>query len=136
MSNIRPLRSMLPATERVHFAKFAEDLQKSVRRSFVDEFVRYQKASVLAFDWSNDTMGVQHFRDDLLQLLREDYGFKTETYVLNARDPPMTIAQDFQTQLIRFRMENRPTNGAKHLLIYYYSGHSDSGPKQNQLRLG
>lgn len=123
-------------TEPVNFFKFAEDLQKSDRRSLIYKSRRYQKVSVLAFDWSNDEMGVQHFRDDLLRLFREDYGFETETYVLNARDPSSTIAEEFESKLRSFRM-NRPANiEAKHLLIYYYSGHSDSGPKQDQLKLG
>ena len=95
-----------------------------------------QKANVLAFDWSNDKMGVQHFRDDLLRLFRVNYGFETETYVLNAKNPSATLAEEFESKLRRFRNKNRPANiESKHLLIYYYSGHSNSGPEQNQLTL-
>lgn len=137
MNNIRPLRSMLPSAHQDRFSEFATDLQKAVRQSVPTDFGRYQRASILAFDWSNDTMEVKRLREDLLRLLRRVYGFNTEAYVLNANDPPQAIFKDFRDHLIEFTRRNEPKNGdSTHLLMYYYSGHSDSGPQGNQLRLG
>ena len=82
-------------------------------------------------------MGVKHLREDLLRLLRTVYGFKTESYILNAYDPPQSIFNDFRDKLIDFTGRHKPKRGeATHLLVYYYSGHSDTGPHSNQFRLG
>lgn len=82
-------------------------------------------------------MGVRGLRDDLLRLLRDVYNFKTESYVLNANDTPQAIARDFRYQIMQFTNVHQPkTDNAKHLLVYYYSGHSDCGPHGDQLRLG
>jgi hypothetical protein len=82
-------------------------------------------------------MGVKGLRNELLGLLKRTYGFQTETHVMNANDPSATVDLDFYDVLTRFVHKNRPkTRDEKHLLVYYYSGHSDSGPQQNELRLG
>ena len=81
-------------------------------------------------------MGVKSLRDDLLRLLQNVYGFKTESYILQANDPPQAILRDLRDIIIDFGRKNSPKSTEKtHLLIYYYSGHSDPGPQQNELRL-
>ena len=133
MSSISPLRSMLPAIHQRRLSDFAQDLQEAVRRYVPTDFGRYQSASILAFSWSNDTMGVNVLRDELLQLLHRAYGFKTESYVFDAKDTLVNIQSDFRDKLIEFT--KTPRNDAKHLKVFYYSGHSDSGPNEDQLRL-
>lgn len=136
MSSLRPLRSRLPAAHQAKFSQFAGDLQQAVRQYVPTDLGRYQRAAIFAFDWNNDTMGVKGLRDELLGLLKRVYGFQTETHVMNARDPSATVDLDFYDAVLRFVQKNRPKPGEKNLLVYYYSGHSDSGPQQNELRLG
>lgn len=98
-SNIRPLRSMLPAAHQERLSDFAIDLQVSVKRHVPTDFGRYQRAAVLTFHWSNDAMGVRISRDESLQLLNRVYGFKIETHVLNANDTLVNIVDDFKDKL-------------------------------------
>lgn len=142
MTNIRPLRSALPSSHLSYFSQFAADLQQTIRQSVPTDydldFGRYHQASILSFDWNNDnTMpGVKPLRDELLQLLRTVYSFKTESYALNPNDAPETIFNDFRNRLMTFtNSHKRKSREAKHLLVYYYSGHSDAGPQGDQLRL-
>lgn len=80
-------------------------------------------------------MGVKELREELLGLLNRVYGFKTETYVLNADDQEFNISMDFRDKLVDFTRRNRPrTDNAKHLLVYLYIGHSWTGENQNELR--
>ncbi len=137
MSNIRPLRSMLPAAHQERFSKFAKDLESAVKTAIPAGFGKYERAAIMAFDWSNDTMGVKALRDELLRLLKRVYGFRTETYVMNANDPSDVVNRDFGDQVSDFVRRHRPSSSsAKHLLVYYYSGHSDSGPHGDELGLG
>lgn len=124
---------MLPAIHQQRLSEFAKDLQQTVQQYVPTDFGRYQSASILAFDWSNDTMGVNILRDELLQLLHRVYGFKVEVYILNANDTHVNIRGDFRDKLIDFT--KTPRTDTKHLKVFYYSGHSDSGPHGDQLRL-
>lgn len=136
MSNIRPLRSMLPTARQETFPKFADDLREVVQRYVPKDLGRYQKAAILGFDWSNDTMGVKRLREDFLRLLRTVYGFRTESYVLNANNTPQAIDREFRDRMVQFTAKHQSYKEEdKHLLVYYYSGHSDSGP-YDQPRLG
>lgn len=123
----------MPASHQQRLSDFANDLQQAVNKYVPTDFGRYASASILAFDWSNDLMGVNVLRDELIQLLHRVYGFKAESYVLDASDTHENIRSDFRDKIIDFT--KTPKTDAKHLRIYYYSGHSDSGPNDNQLRL-
>ena len=127
---------MRPASNQERFSNFATDLQHSLQQAVSTDSGRYQQASVLAFDWSNDDIGVSGLRDDFLELLRSVYGFNTESYVLNASDSASNIEFDFRDRVIDFTRKHASRNdNATHLLIYYYSGHSDRGPNGDELQL-
>lgn len=72
-------------------------------------------------------MGVQALRNDLLRLLKTVYNFNTESYVFNANDSWVDIADDFRQKVIEVTKPKEPDS--IHLLVYYYSGHSDPGPR-------
>ena len=128
---------MLPTSHQETFPKFADDLRDVVQRYVPTDLGRYQKAVILGFDWSNDIKGVKRLREKFLQLLRTVYGFETESYVLNANKTPQAIDRDFRNRVIQFTaMHQFNTEEAKHLLIYYDSRHSDTGPHGDELRLG
>jgi hypothetical protein len=136
MSNPKPLRSRYPAAHQAHFDKFAKDLEPAVQQWVPTDLEGYKSAAVLSIDWSNDTMGVSNLRNDLLQILNRVYGFKVENYVLNANAPLADIALNFRKKLMDFTNKQGSTKAnAKHLLVYYYSGHSDTGPNGDMLRL-
>jgi hypothetical protein len=82
MSNVRPLRSRLPARHQARFITLAKDLQEVVRHCVPTDLGRYQTATVLGFDWSNDTTGVQSLREEVSGLLRRVYVFQTERVCL------------------------------------------------------
>lgn len=127
---------MLPSKHQENFSKFAADLEQSVKQSSPTDFGRYRRASILSFDWSNDTRDDKGVRDEFLQLLRTVYGFETESYVLRAHDPPPKIWDDFREFLFDFTKKYiSRSNEATHLLIYYYTGHSDPGLYEDSLRL-
>lgn len=133
MSNLRPLRSMLPAVHQQRLSDFATDLERAVKQYLPTNFGRYHTASILAFDWNNDTMGVNVLRDELLTVLNRNYGFKVESYVLDASDTEVNIASDFRDKVVDFMKV--PRTEKNHLKVFYYSGHSDTGPRNDQLRL-
>jgi hypothetical protein len=136
MSNLNPLRSRLPAAHQAAFDEFAKDLQTAVQQWVPTDLNRYQRAAILAFDWNNDTMGVSNLRNDLLRLLNRVYGFKVEVHVFDANAPSADIALEFRRKLVDFTTKNGSTKAnVKNLLAYYYSGHSDSGPNGDMLRL-
>lgn len=125
---------MLTALHQERLSNFPDDLQRAVEQIVPTDFERYQTASILSFTWSNDKMGVNILRDELLNTLQRVYGFKAETHVLDANDTQVNVGSDFRDRLIDFT--KTPKTDAKHLKVFYYSGHSDSGPYDDQLRLG
>jgi hypothetical protein len=128
---------MQPAQHASRFLHFAKDLEEAVQKVVPTDLGRYQKAAVLAMDWDNDTMNVKVLRDELLGVLRRVYNFKTESFLLDSNLSASTASQRLQDKLYQFTAANRPSKpDAKHLLIYYYSGHSDTGPHGDQLLLG
>lgn len=136
-SNIRPLRSYNKVDHKASFHQFANDLQHAVQRYVPTDLGGYQKAAILGFTWSNDTTGVVGLRDELLRLLRKVYDFQTETYTLDANASSINVNFDFYDEVTRFIAKLKPKKPeANHLLMYYYSGYSDSGPQQDQFRLG
>lgn len=124
---------MLPASHQKRLSDFASDLEQAVRQYVPTDFGRYATASILTFDWSNDFMRVNVLRDELIHLLHRVYGFKAEPHVFNARDSHINIGTDFRDKIYEFTKV--PRTDAKHLRVYYYSGHSDTGPYGDQLRL-
>jgi hypothetical protein len=50
MSEIRPLRSMLPAAHQESFSKVAKELESDVERSILTGFERYDRAAIINFD--------------------------------------------------------------------------------------
>jgi hypothetical protein len=128
---------MQPVQHASRFLHFAKDLEEAVQKVVPTDLGRYQKAAVLAMDWDNDTMNVKVLRDELLGVLRRVYNFKTESFLLKSSLSAGMTSQQLRDKLNQFTAANRPSKpDAKHLLIYYYSGHSDTGPNGDQLLLG
>lgn len=135
-STVRPLRSRLAEDSIEHFEIFANDLKEALVKSIPTNLSRYKHAAVLAIHWSNDDIGVMPQTDEFLQTLRQSYNYVTEKYVIDAARPYQDVGQDFIARILAFTNEHQSrTRDNSHLLIYYYSGHSDSGPRENQLRL-
>lgn len=135
-TSVRPLRSRLTQESVEHFRVFTNDLKEALAKSVPTNLSRYRHAAVLAITWSNDDMGVMPQTDQLLQILRQSYNYVTEKYILNAKRSSQQLRRDLTDRIISFNQKNESkTDNNDHLLIYYYSGHSDAGPAQDQLRL-
>ena len=135
-SNVRPLRSRLAQDNVERFGEFASDMRTALAKSVPANLARYKHAAVLAITWNNDDIGVMPQTDQLLWILRSSYNFVTEKYVLDANRSPNQLRRDLSDHILSFyRKHESKTEDNDHLLIYYYSGHSDAGPAQDQLRL-
>jgi hypothetical protein len=134
-SNIRPTRSRLTQESIQGFCVFAEDLNAALAKSLPTNLARYKHAAVLAFTWSNDDIGVMPQTDELLKVFRKSYNFVTEKHTLDASLSLTQLKRTFRDRLISFFTKHEAKTDDRHLLIYFYSGHSDAGPTQDQLRL-
>jgi hypothetical protein len=117
------------------FRVFAQDLNAALANSLPTNLARYKHAAVLAITWSNDDMCVMPQTDELLYFFRKSYNFVTEKHTLDASLAPTQLKRTFRDCLISFFTKHEAKTDDSHLLIYFYSGHSDADPTQDQLRL-
>jgi hypothetical protein len=135
-SNLRPLRSRILAVHKQQLEGFATDVQKAVKLCLPTDLERYQKAAVFAFDWSNDTMGVAPLRDEFLTILHKVYNFKIEHHQLDASLTSFQLGNSMQNRTRDFVKKYKSNReDVRHLLLFYYSGHADSGPRGDTFRL-
>lgn len=135
-SNVRPLRSRLAQDSITDFREFANDLNEALAKSVPTNLARYKHAAALSLTWSNDDIGVMPQTDQFLSILKTVYNYATEKFILNAAKPLHELQRDLTDRIMAFTKEHEAkTPNDDHLLIYYYSGHGETGPGQNQLRL-
>lgn len=135
-SNVRPLRSRLPQESIPEFSVFANDLNNALQKCVPTDLDRYKHAAVMSITWNNDDIGVMPQTDQFLHTVRRLYNYDTEKFVLDATRSVHQVTRDLTDAILAFtkKHEATPPNN-DHLLVYFYSGHSDSGANHDQLRL-
>ena len=86
----------------------------------------YAKAAVFAFHYEKVDFEVIPQRDELLSVLRREYGFKTETYVIEDSDTS-SQHQKLRKAMQTFLLEHKSDADEETLLIFYYGGHGLRG---------
>ncbi|KAG4431285.1 hypothetical protein IFR05_013229 [Cadophora sp. M221] len=87
---------------------------------------RYKDIQVLLLRWEEDTMGVQYELDDLATCFAEDYGFKTETWLIPNAQPHLALMGKAFKMVQEFGMKDN-------LLIVYYAGHGGMNSSRQPL---
>lgn len=128
-SSTKPLYAHRAQRTLQNLAEFARDVQESVKANLPTGAQRYGKVAVIGYTWSNDDMNCQEVEEEFFHVLRKEYNFHTESYVIDAsaRIPLL----DLQKRLSRFREKHDDKDA---LLIFVYSGHSNRN-MNNELEL-
>ncbi|CAK44736.1 hypothetical protein CBS115989_7812 [Aspergillus niger] len=94
----------------------ATNLQAAVNHSIAFGG-NYEAVEVIAFHWSNDTMGVASLETELLEFLTRVYAYHCESYEI----PTQNSAALLNSKLVNWSLERANKNT---LRIYVYSGHA------------
>jgi hypothetical protein len=112
---------------------FARDVQDSVRKVLPSP-KGFAKAAILAFDWSNnDIKYVPKLRDELCDVLHNNYNFTIYKHTLNANKPQQEIIQKFGEKAMQINAQLTKGAGGPSLCVLYYTGHATKdkeNPKQ------
>ncbi|RHZ69060.1 hypothetical protein CDV55_107078 [Aspergillus turcosus] len=105
--------------------EFLEDLRGAFENT--STFHLYSQVAVIAMHWENDDINVLPLETELLQILRDDYGFSTSSYTI-----PTTNCPNPQTRLLQHLLAwTTQHSGENTLRMYIYSGHAGNTGHQS-----
>jgi hypothetical protein len=103
---------------------FADDLKTALDASLPSSGPNYNKVSVLALHWENDTMGVVDLESQLLEVFSNDYGYGTESFTI-------PTASSANSLIVKLANWSNAHGGPRTLRIYVYSGHASGAGTTN-----
>ncbi|KAL9084542.1 MAG: hypothetical protein Q9159_005160 [Coniocarpon cinnabarinum] len=108
-----------------NFERFFQDLNKAAKSILPRVSRKYSGVVVLLIRWEYDDLDTETEINDLEQLFRDAYHYRTETYLI----PSIDSTTELEQRLLSFRTTY---DTGDNLLVLYYGGHGSLEPgKQN-----
>lgn len=124
MSTSKPLHAYTSSQSPKRLQDFALNLKTALDSALPSLDPSYDKVSVIAFHWANDTMGVEPLESKLLEVFRDTYNYDIESYTIPLATSHFSLSNAINSWSFRCA-------GSNTLRIYVYSGHANSAGTAN-----
>lgn len=115
-------------------SEFARELEVTVAKKLPTNRTPFQKAAILAIDFSSTDISVEPLREELLDIFKTTYGWTVDKHTVDSSTSLVDIGLAMSNKMNAFIAQNRSKNEKeKALLVYYFSGHGIKHHTSNEL---